>query len=167
VKIENLLVLPGRRSLAAVPEADPLRDVDALLEAALLDIRFDATTSSLWLLFDCRGAVHLEMGNTAVVVVQHATGVRWHAAPQPARTWRSVMSWRPSADAGAFSCTAELYPESVVQIEGAAAESYIGNIPGGNDAPPNFVTAPDEEIRTKLARWDSEFEVIHASFTDD
>lgn len=165
VNIEDLLVWPSRRSLAAEPEADPLRQADALLEAALLDIRFNAATSSLWLLFDCRGAVQLEMGNTAVVVIHQVSSVQWDADPRSGKTWRAVMGWRPLSTAGAFSCTADLYPESRLHAVGGAAESYVGNIPGGDEPPPDFVTASDQEIRTGLAQWRSDFEVVHASFT--
>lgn len=167
VIIEDLLVWPDRRSLAAMPEADALAEVDALLEAALLDVRFDATTSSAWLLFDCRGAVQLEMGNTAVVVVRGVTGLQWHADPRPGRVWRAVMGWQPVSGAGLFSCTVELSPGSRLEVSGVAAEFYVGDIPGGDDAPPNFMTASDKEIRAGLAAWSSDFEVVHASFTDD
>lgn len=165
--IEDLLVWPGRRSLAAVPEMDALADVDALLEAALLDIRFDATTSSVWLLFDCRGALHLEMGNAALVVVRGVTALQWQADPRPGRLWRAVMGWRPVTGAGMFSVTVDLSPASRLQVNGAGAEFYVGDIPGGDDAPPNFMTANDQEIRAGLASWTSDFEVVHASFTND
>jgi len=75
------------------------------------------------------------------------------------------MGWQPTIAAGEFTCTVDLYPESELQVDGASAESYVGNIPGGDDAPPNFVTASDEEVRAKLAKWTSDFEVVHASFT--
>lgn len=57
VIIEDLLRWDGRWSLAAMPEADALTDYDALLEAALIDVKMDATTSSVWLLLDCRGEI--------------------------------------------------------------------------------------------------------------
>lgn len=163
--IEDLLVWRDRRSLAAVPEADALSEVDALLEAALLDVRFDATTSSAWLLFDCRGAVHLEMGNTAIVVVHGVTGLQWRAEPRSQRTWWAVMGWHPTAAERAFSCTADLSPGGRIHVAGTAAEFYVGDIPGGDDPPPDFTSATDEEIRAGLASWASVFEVVHASFT--
>lgn len=150
-----------------MPEADALAEVDALLEAALLEVRFDATTSSAWLLFDCRGAVQLEMGNTAVVVVRGVTALQWHAGSGLGRTWRAVMGWQPVSAPDTFSCTVELSPGSRLQVNGDAAEFYVGDIPGGDAAPPNFMTASDEEIRAGMAQWTSDFEVVHASFTDD
>jgi hypothetical protein len=57
MRIEELLVDPRRREHAAMPEADALTQSDALREAQLLDVRFDALRSSVWLLFDCRGGI--------------------------------------------------------------------------------------------------------------
>lgn len=162
--IEDLLVWPERWSLAAVPEADALADSDALLEAALLDVRMDATTSSIWLLFDCRGAVQLEMGNTAVVAIRGVTDIQWRTEPGEQRRWRAVMGWRPVTSKAGFSCTAELTSGSSLQVVGSGAEFYVGDIPGGDEPPPDFTSASDAEIRAGLASWTSEIEVIHASF---
>ena len=165
--IEDLLSWSQRRTLAAAPESDALVEPDALLEAALVDVRLDATVSSVWLLFDCRGAVHLQAGNTAVVVVRGVTSLLWHVDSGPGRTWHAVMGWRPSLVAGVFSCDVELAPEARLQVSGTAAEFFVGDIPGGDDPPPNFVSATDEEIRAGMAHWTSEFEVVHASFADN
>lgn len=145
--IEDLLVWADRRSLTAVPEADALAETDALLEAALLAVRFDATALSAWLLFDCRGAVHLEMGNTAVVAVHGVTGLQWRTEPRSTRTWWAVLGWRPTRATGSVSYSADLSPGGYFQVEGTAAEFYVGNIPGGDEPPPDFTSATGEEIR--------------------
>jgi hypothetical protein len=59
MRIEELLVDPRRREHAAMPEADALTESDALQEAQLLDVRLDALRSTVWLLFDCRGALQI------------------------------------------------------------------------------------------------------------
>ncbi|WP_152364015.1 hypothetical protein [Microlunatus speluncae] len=61
-----------------------------LAEAALLDVRLDATTSELWLLFDCRGALQIAEANTAVIAVNGVTAFSWEAEPRHSRTWRVV-----------------------------------------------------------------------------
>lgn len=162
--IEELLAWPERRSLAAMPEADALAEPDALLEAALLDVKMDASTSSVWLLFDCRGALQLEMGNTAVVVVHGVTDLQWRTESRAQRRWRAVMGWQPAATGEGFSCAADLTSGSRLQVAGSAAEFYVGDIPGGDAPPPDFTSASDAEIRAGLASWTSEFEVVHASF---
>ena len=162
--IEDLLRWDGRWSLAAMPEADALTDCDALLEAALIDVKMDATTSSVWLLLDCRGAVELEMGNTAVVAISGVTQFQWRTELRAQRSWRAVMGWRPERSGSGFSCTAELTSGSSIHVSGSAAEFYVGDIPGGDEPPPDFTVATDAEIRAGLASWTSEFRVVHASF---
>lgn len=146
------------------PEADALVEPDALLEAALLDVKVDTTTSSVWLLFDCQGALQLEMGNTAVVVVRDVTDLQWRTEPRTQRMWRAVMGWQPAASDDGFSCIADLTSGSRLQVAGAAAEFYVGDIPGGDEPPPDFTSTSDAEIRGGLASWASEFDVVHASF---
>jgi hypothetical protein len=166
VNIENLLMSPSRRGMAAAPEADALVDPDALLEAALLDVRLDGTSAVAWLLFDCRGAVQIEMGNTAIVVVQGLTSLRWRSEPSQHRTWRAVVDWMPVVSHGRLSISADLSPSGHLETVGTAGEFYVGDIPGGDEPPPNFLSATEEEIRSGLARWTSEFDVVHASFLD-
>jgi hypothetical protein len=48
--IETLVTDPDRRTSA--PEADALLEASALQGAALLYVRMDMVTSSVWLLFD-------------------------------------------------------------------------------------------------------------------
>lgn len=69
MNITELLRDEDRRRFAAQQEADALREVDSLQEAQLLDVQVDALRSRACLLFDCRGALQIEMGNTAVLVV--------------------------------------------------------------------------------------------------
>lgn len=165
--LEDLWYWPDRRSLVAVPETDALTQAGALAEATLLDVKFNTTTSSAWLLFDCRGAYQLPMGNTGVVVVEGVTALKWDALPQPGRTWRAVMGWLPVAAEGRFVCTVDLEPHSGLRVVGASAEFFIGDIPGDNEAPPDFTTETDKTIRAGLASWSSEFRVIGASFTNE
>ena len=60
---------PERRQYASMPEADPLTEEAALQEAALTDLRFDATSSSVGLLFDLRVSLQFrEAGSEAIHV---------------------------------------------------------------------------------------------------
>jgi hypothetical protein len=51
----------------------------------------DLTTSDLWLLFDCRGALQLRNGNAAVIVINKITKLSWEAERRERRTWRAVI----------------------------------------------------------------------------
>ena len=165
--IEELLRDSDRRRFAATPEADALRDEDALQEAYLLGSRFDAVRSIEWLLFDCRGALQIEMGNTAVIAVHGVESIRWAGeARTSARTQWSVVGWSPAVHAGRWSLAAAMVPSCRLEIVGRGAEFYVGDVPGCDDAPPDFLDATDEELRTGLAGWSSEFDPVHASFLD-
>lgn len=164
MKISELLVDPGREQMSASPESDALTEQDALAEASLLDVRLDATTSDLWLLFDCRGSLQLEEGNTAVVVVNGLIKLNWEAEERNGRTWRAVMGWVPRADSGRLTVVVETEPGGRLEATGNGGEFFVGNIPGGDDPPPDFTSATDAEIRAGLAHWASEFELVGASF---
>jgi hypothetical protein len=60
ITVEDLL-RPDRRwrEYASLPEMDPLTEDDALQEAQLLDVRFDALRSTVGLLFELRTALQL------------------------------------------------------------------------------------------------------------
>jgi len=166
VILEELLVDPARRDFAAAAEANALVDTDALQEAALIEIRLSMVTSSAWLLFDCRGALQIEMGNTAVVVVSDVQDAHWSGGSLGPRIWRSVLGWTPRTIKGMLSLTADVSPGGHLKIVGKAGEFYVGDVPGGDEAPPDFVSASDAEIRSGLAGWSSEFELVHAWFLE-
>lgn len=166
MNIEDLVTDVRRRDLAAAPESDALVDSGALQESALLDIRINMVDSSAWLLFDCRGALQIEMGNTAVVVVRSLQSLRWSGESRGPRTWRAVLGWTPKAAEGRLSLTADVSPGGLLEVVGLAGEFYVGDVPGCDEAPPNFESATDAEVRSGLANWSSEFEPIHASFLE-
>lgn len=122
--------------------------------------------SAVWLLFYCRGALQIEMGNTAALVVRSVSSFQWSGQSRGPRTWRAVVGWEPRVEAGGWILTAHLNPGGRLEIAGAGAEFYVGDVPGCDDAPPDFLDATDEELRTGLAGWSSEFKPVHASFLD-
>lgn len=144
-------------------EADALTEPGALMEAALLDAKMDTTTAELWLLFDCRGALQIQEGNTAVVVVHNVTEFSWTTSDRGNRTWRAVMSWEPAHDSKGFKITADFELSGRLEVVGTGGEFYVGNIPGGDAPPPDFTHATDEQVREGLASWSAEFEVIATS----
>jgi hypothetical protein len=76
--MEELLYLgPELRQYASQPEMDPLTEDDALQEAQLLDVRFDALRSTVGLLFDLRMALQLREPNTGVLVVSGVRELSW------------------------------------------------------------------------------------------
>jgi hypothetical protein len=165
VRIAELLQDPGRRELAASPEADALTEPDALQEAYLVGVHVHAVLGQAWLLFDCRGALQIEMGNTAIVAVHGLRSFTWTAEPRGLnRTQWTVVSWVPNAVGSVWQVTAGMTPSAQLTVSGDAAEFYVGNIPGGDEPPPDFGEASDGEIRSRLVEISSEFSPVHASF---
>src|SRR5918997_1688834 len=70
---------PRRRSYASMPEMDALTEPDALQEAALVDVRLSALDNSVGLLFDLRGALQLQDGDTAILIAREVTRMSWDA----------------------------------------------------------------------------------------
>jgi hypothetical protein len=166
MRLEELLVDPHRREHAAMPEADALTQSHALQEAQLLDVRLDALRSTVWLLFDCRGALQIEMGNTAVIVAHGLRRLSWVAQPRGRLTAWTVVSSEPVARGGMWSLSLGFVPSARMELEADSAEFFVGNVPGCDEAPPNYTEADDATIRAGLPSWTSTFEPIHAVFLD-
>jgi len=143
---------------------DALTEDSALEEAALFDIRVDAVDASAWLLLDCKGALEVRAGNTAIVVIkslQHLEGT----CPSPVpHSWSTVWAWKPSIAKGLLTVEFFLEGGGQFRAKGSAAEFFVGDVPGGDEARPDFTSATDEEIQEGLAKWSSPFTPIRASF---
>lgn len=167
MRIVDLLGSSERRSFAAAPEADALTEDGALVEAALLDIRYAPVSGVLWLLFDCRGALQIEAGNTAILVLTSVRAFRWEGAAAGPRAWRAVTDWRVRPmDRHSLEVVAFMEPAASLRVAFGAGEFFVGDVPGCDDAPPNFITASDEDLRVGIQRWESEFLPVHASFLE-
>ncbi|HEY2668291.1 MAG TPA: hypothetical protein VGK51_15785 [Actinomycetota bacterium] len=166
LSIEALLMDPRRRKYAAMPEADPLTESDALQEAQLVDVRLDVVRSTAWLLFDCRGALQMQMGNTAVLGAHGVRSFSWRGEPRGAFTAWTVVGSEPVAKDGVWSLSLPFVPRARLDMEAASAEFFVGNVPGGDQAPPDYTEADDATIRAGVPSWISEFEPVHAVFLD-
>jgi hypothetical protein len=151
--IDDLLVWGDRRSLTASPEMDALSEPDTLLDATLLDvdIKLGATMSVVCLVFDCRGAVQLEIGNTAVVAVHEITSIRWRAEPSRSRMWLAVTAWRPTVSGGQLSIDADLSSGARLHVVGTAAEFYVGDIPGRDESHTLLLPKPVDSTVTRVS----------------
>ncbi len=82
---------PNRRSYASMPEADALTENGALQEVALVDVRFDATSGFVGLLFDLRGAIQLRDASVALLIACGVSRFEWiNERSRPHRTWHAV-----------------------------------------------------------------------------
>lgn len=149
-----------------LPEMDALTEPEALDEAALIDMRFNAVDSSAWLLFDCRGALQVRAGNTAIVVLKSIRTLEWKCSQPKPRAWRYVLGWESASHGSVLQVKFFADDTGEFRATCLAGEFHVGDIPGGDEAPPDFVSATDEEVREGLAQWSSPFTPIRASFLD-
>jgi len=156
---------PARFDQNVSPDGNPFLDNGALQEAALLDVRLDWMRSRAWLLFDCKGALQIRAGNTAVLVVHRVSlfSLIAHSTPRKA-TYPSVVAWEPSVIGGRLTLDAGLLPATELAIIGAGGEFFVGDVPGMDAAPPDLTEAGDDEITAGFATWSSEFLPIQAGF---
>lgn len=166
VKIQEMLRDSARRQFAAQPESDALIEADALREAQLLDVHVDVLRSTVYLLFDCRGALQIEMGNTAIIVARGLERISWNGSPRGPRTAWSVVGWEPRLDAGRWLLASDFFPLARLELSASTAEFYVGDVPGCDGPPPDYTDADDETVRAGIASWESTFEPVHATFLD-
>jgi hypothetical protein len=170
MKLRDLLTDPNRRRFAAQPEMDALMDAlresDALQEAQLQDVRFEVVSGTLWVLFDCRGALQIEEGNTAVVVARGVSALHWHGPPYDHwRAWPVVESVI-GVHGRDWSLSLSLLSDARLAVTARAAEFWVGDAPGCDEAPPDFTADDDVTIRNGLASWESEFQPSYSVFLD-
>lgn len=167
--IEHLLQPDRRlREYASQPEMDPLTEDDALQEAQLLDVRFDALRSTVGLLFELRTALQLREGNTGVLVAGGVRELSWSAGQRStSRTaWTVGGSVTSNADR-LFGLDLGMWPAPGAQLRVVAesAAFFVGDVPG-LDRIPDYLDDDEATIRAQLAGWHSEFVPVHAVFLD-
>ena len=158
---------PERRSYASMPEADALTEQGALQEAALVDVRFDAMDNSVGLLFDLRGAIQVREAPVGILIARGVTRLEWVAdRRRPGRVWHAVTGSIPDNRGGRFHLLLGFASDAELRVEADAAEFYVGDMPGMDGAPPDFVEDDDEFIRAGMPSWGSAFAPIGATFLD-
>lgn len=166
--VEDLFHDPLRRSFAAMPEMDALRDADALQEADLVAVRVDVTRSIVALLFDLRSALQFRMANTALLVGHGVQRFAWSRGiePRAGRGAHYVMSSRPNNEHQRFAIAIGCLQSSKLDLEAVSAEFFVGDIPGLSESPPDFGRDDEATIEAGMPGWGSRFEPGWATFLD-
>ncbi len=146
-----------------IPEVNPLVERDALLEAQVLDLRFDLARGVLGVLFELRVAMHLHESNTAVLVAKGVETLRWRADQRTT----DLTAWNIlSSDAEKGSADLHFgvvcYPDASLRVR-AAHFTYLNcQVNDIGDAPPDYASAT-KLIWASTAHWQSEVHVVSAS----
>ena len=170
MKIDDLLVLdPGLRRYASLPEMDPLTEDDALQEAQVLDVRFEALTGVVGILFELRQALQLQEANTGVLVARGVRELAWSGPPrETVMTAWSVGRSVPTARDRLFGLSLVMWPHpgARLTLTAESAAFFVGEVPGLSAAPPDYTQEDLAAVAAELAGWDSPFEPVSAVFLD-
>lgn len=169
ITIEDLLLPDSQwREYASMPEMDPLTEDDALQEAQLLEVRFDALRSTAALLFELRSALQLREANTGVLILRGVQTLTWTSGPRETErtAWTVGGSVVTSTDRR-FGLELGLWPAPGAQLTLSAesAAFLAGDVPG-LDRIPDYLDDDELTIRAQLASWRSAFEPVSAVFLD-
>lgn len=164
-----LLLDPAPRAYAAMPEMDPLTEEDALREAQVLDVRFDALAGVAGILFELRQALHFQEADTGVLVAHGVRELTWSGPSRDtALTAWSVGSSVPRVKDRLFGLSLVMWPHPGARLSLTAdlAAFFAGEVPGLADAPPDYTDLDRPTLGQEVACWDSSFEPASAVFLD-
>lgn len=164
MKIEDLLFEDELLVDVPLADVDPLREPDALVDAAVIAARVDSTLGIGALLFDCRTSLRVRQGNVALLVVSNLARLSWSSLPSP-RSWARIESWTPSVMADGFLVQSLVAPGGSLEIVGSAALWVTAHAPALAVAPPDLTSASDEAVRTGFPEWSSVVQVLAKSRT--
>lgn len=153
-------------ALVGKPEMDPLTEADALQEARLSELLFDAVYGRAALLFDLRGALQLRMAYTGLLVLEGVERFSWAGERRATiRTAWNVLSSVPVNEDGVVSLRLGFFPDAELTVAGRSGAFFAGDVPGLPDAPPDFAGS-NKEVATGMASMDSLFEPTQATFVE-
>jgi len=158
MRLRELLTGDVIGALVGSPEMDPLTDKDALQEARLNELTFDAVNRRAGLLFDLRGSLQLQMAHTGLLVLNGVEGLSWSSERRfTARTAWNVVGSLPVNEDGVINLRLFFFPDAELTVVGRSAAFYAGDVPGLPDTPPDFAGS-DETLVAGMATMDSQFE---------
>lgn len=147
---------------AAPLVANPLTTEDALVEAQLLGVRFDAWVGTAALLFELRMCEQFPLSNTGLFVARGVRDLRW-SAPElltRRRAW-TVDASVVRANVDSTDLALDLWGARLTVVS-KTAEFFAVNVSGIDGRPPDYGEGKDREVLEQLATWDSPIDVVGA-----
>jgi hypothetical protein len=166
MRLRDLITGDVASALVGSPEMDPLTEKDALQEALLTDVTFDAMNNRIGLLFDLRGALQLRLAYTGLLVLGGVEAFNWNSERLPAaRTAWNVVGSLPVNEDGVINLRLFFFPDAELTVVARSGAFFAGDVPGLPDTPPDFAGS-DDEVAAGMASMDSPFEPTQATFID-
>jgi hypothetical protein len=148
------------------PEMDPLTERDALQEARLNEMIFNAVNRRVGLLFDLRGALQLRMAYTGLLVLYGVESLSWSSEQRAStRTAWNVVGSLPVNEGGVINLKLFFFPDAELTVVARSAAFHAGDVLGLPDTPPDFASS-DEEVALGMASMDSPFEPTQATLIE-
>jgi hypothetical protein len=152
-------------ALASTPlDSDPLRAEDALQEAQLVNLSFDAIESRVALLFDLRTALQLRLGNAGILVLRGVRHVVWSQENRPTRrtAWNAIGS-SPSVENGAFDLKVAFVPDATLHVIAQNQAEFYEVTMDLPEQPPDYTRDDDARIEAGNPAWDKTANVVGSS----
>ena len=166
MRVQDLITGDVAGVLVGSPEMDPLTEQDALQEALLTDVTFDAVNNRIGLLLDLRGALQLRTAYTGLLVLGGVESLAWDSERRSStRTAWNVVGSLPANEDGVVNLKLFFFPDAELTVVARSAAFYAGDVPGLPDTPPDFASS-DEEVAVGMASMDSAFEPTQATFIE-
>lgn len=161
--IAQLWRSPSFLSDPASVEADPFSTEDALDEAQVLDVRFDAVNGLMGVLLEMRLAMHFMEGDTALLVLRDVESFTWRAEPAAGRRVREVAGVAVDRSGDRVRLSLELGRGQALTCAGSSAEFYVLEVEGLDEAPPDYTGDDEDVVQEGLAQWHSPCRVLQAA----
>lgn len=164
ITIEDLISADDHLLAPEAVEVDPLREVDALQEAQLLDFRLSPLTAVAALLIELRTSLQIDEGNSALMVIRGVRSFTWNSlrAPTPLSAL-SVMSSVPMLGNDSIRISLGLIPAADLLIQGQSAEFHVLDVEGIGEVPPDYSNGDLAGIRHALPSWSSPCSLLQSS----
>src|SRR5260370_37282495 len=117
MRLGDLLESDVADAMVGSPEMDPVTEKDALQEARLNEMIFDAVNRRVGLLFDLRGAVQLRMAYTGLLVLGGVEILTWSSERRSSeRTAWNVVGSLPVTEDGGLQLKQFFFPYHKLQV---------------------------------------------------
>lgn len=148
----------------AAPPVNPFADDDALLEAQIIEVRYDGIRSVLGIILEMRLAERISESSTALIVASEVTHYSWKQVDRKGgRTAWTIIGSVPEPNDPGVKLHLTLSPSAALSFTSNRASFYSVRINElENAAPPDYVEESLSEIRNGIARWNSEVDVVHS-----
>ena len=146
---------------------NPLRDPQVLREAYFVHICHDVVHSRVQVILDCRFAAGFTEANTGLLILEGVSDFTWHVDRHGRDGVEyTIGRWSPNLAAdGDWSVLVLFERNGELVLKGRRARFFLLDVPGMDDAPPDFGSATAEEVRAGLPDWDSDGRIVQMTST--